>query len=86
MSQDNALAWARLSELWLSFGETKKALSAARQATALDSSLARTQTVLGFAYLTEIKIDDSKKAFEKAIELGSGRPAPQAWPWTGEDT
>ena len=26
LSPDNALAWARLSELWLSFGETKKAL------------------------------------------------------------
>ena len=52
-------------------------MSAARQATALDPNLARTQTVLGFAYLTEIKIDDAKKAFEKAIELDQADPLPR---------
>ena len=51
----NALAWARLAELHASFGDLFKALKAARQAAALEPNLARTQTVLGFAYLTRVK-------------------------------
>ena len=56
LSPGNALAWARLSEMWLSFGELNEALQAAKKAAELNPDLARTQTVLGFAYLTEIKI------------------------------
>src|SRR2546421_6592964 len=56
----NALAWARLAELQLSFGELKKALRAAQRAVALEPDLARTQTVLGFAYLQEVKTKQAK--------------------------
>ena len=52
---ENALAWARLAELWLTFGELNKALKAANKAVTLNPHLARTQTVLGFAYLTRLK-------------------------------
>ena len=45
-------AWQRLQS---SFGELKKALKAAQKAVALEPNLARTQTVLGFAYLTQVK-------------------------------
>src|SRR5262249_23042533 len=51
----NALAFARLAELNSSFGELDKALAAAQKAVELDPDLARTQTVLGFAYLTQIR-------------------------------
>ncbi len=73
----NALAWARLSELWLSFGDLDKALDAANRAAGLGSGLARTQSVLGFAYLAQIKTKDSKEAFEKAIVLDQADPLPR---------
>ena len=34
---------------------TREALKAAQKAVALEPDLARTQTVLGFAYLTQVK-------------------------------
>ena len=77
MEPDNALAWARLSELWLSFGERNEALKAAQKATALNPNLSRTQTVLGFAYLSQVKTRESKEAFEKAIQLDQGDPLPR---------
>ena len=51
LEPDNALAWARLAELWLSFSELGEALKAANRAVTLDPGLSRTQTVLGFAFL-----------------------------------
>ncbi len=65
LNPENALAWARLAEVWLMFGELNKALEAAQKAVSLNPDLSRTQTVLGFAYLTQVKIKDSKKAFRK---------------------
>ena len=62
---ENALAWARLSELQLSFGNLDKAFVSAKMAAARNPNIARTQSVLGFAYLTQIKIKDSQQAFEK---------------------
>ena len=70
----NALVWARLAELWSSFGYLGKALAAAKTAVKLDPSLARTQMVLGFAYLTQVKTTMSRAAFEKAIELDQADP------------
>ena len=35
------------------------------------------QTVLGFAYLTQVKIAESRAAFEKAIMLDSADPLPR---------
>jgi len=66
---DNALAWARLAEIQSSFGEYDKSLEAAQKAASLDPNVARTQTVLGFAYLTQVKTKESREAFEKAIAL-----------------
>ncbi|MGH8551152.1 MAG: tetratricopeptide repeat protein [Methylococcales bacterium] len=71
---DDPLAWARLGELWLMFGEREEALDAARKAEELAPGLARTQTVLGFAALAENRETDAKTAFERAIGLASDDP------------
>jgi tetratricopeptide (TPR) repeat protein len=73
----NALAWARLAEVHSSFGDRGKALDAARRAAVLAPDLSRTQTVLGFAYLTDIKVARAKASFEKAIALDSADPLPR---------
>src|SRR3990172_8871220 len=73
----NALAWARLAEVHSSSGDRGKALDAAQRATALAPDLSRTQTVLGFAYLTEVKVARAKETFEKAIALDSADPLPR---------
>jgi tetratricopeptide (TPR) repeat protein len=70
----DALAWARLAELWSSFGRLGKALDAAKTAVELDPNLSRTQMVLGFAYLTQVKTTESRAAFKKAIELDQADP------------
>jgi len=69
----NALAWARLAEMHASFGDLGKALDAAQKAVALQPNLARTQTVLGYAYLMQVKTREAREAFERA--LAAGRPA-----------
>ena len=71
---DDPLAWARLAELWLMFGDRDKALDAAHKAEALAPNLARTQTVFGFAALAENRASDAKAAFERAIGLASADP------------
>src|SRR5215831_12544823 len=65
LDPQNALAWARLAEIQSSFGELKKALKAAQKAVALAPDLARTQTVLGFTYLTQVKTQQAKDTFAK---------------------
>ena len=40
-------------------------------------NLARTQTVLGFAYLTQVKTTEARAAFEKAITLDQADPLPR---------
>ena len=77
LAPDNALAWARLAELWLSFGELRRALKAANQAVKLQPDLARTQSVLGFAYLTQIRTREARQAFEQAIQLDQADPLPR---------
>lgn len=77
LEPENALAWARLAELWLCFGNLKEALRASERASSLDPSLTRTQTVLGFAYLDQIKTQRSKEAFEQAIRLDQADPLPR---------
>jgi tetratricopeptide (TPR) repeat protein len=72
----NALAWARLSELYLSKGDRSQSLSAARRATELQPGLAHTMTVQGFANLAQIKIKDAKQAFSQAIRIDSAAPLP----------
>jgi tetratricopeptide (TPR) repeat protein len=73
----NALARARLSELLLSFGRLDEALGEARIAAAQPPEIARTQTVLGFAYLAQIRTKESRAAFEKAIGLDQADPLPR---------
>jgi lipoprotein NlpI len=77
MEMGNALAWARLSELHLSTGDRTRAMSAARRAGAIQPELAHTLSVLGFASLAQIKIDDAKESFQKAIEFDSAAPMPR---------
>jgi Flp pilus assembly protein TadD len=77
LDQDNALAWARLAELHLSFGARDKALVAANKAAALQPGLSRTQTVLGFAHLTRSETSAALAAFQTAIRLDQGDPLPR---------
>ncbi|MDQ3774176.1 MAG: TonB-dependent receptor, partial [Pseudomonadota bacterium] len=64
-------------ELWSSFGRLEQALKAAQKAVVLEPDLSRTQTVLGFAYLTEVKTTQAKEAFDKAIALDQADPLPR---------
>ena len=73
----NASAWARLADLQASFGELGKALEAAKKAESLAPDLSLTQTILGFAFLTQVNIDESMAAFEKAITLDQAAPLPR---------
>ena len=74
---DNALVWARLSELHLSFGDLGDALDAARTSAAHEPNLVRSQTVLGYAYLMQVRTRQAKEAFQRAIELDQGDPVPR---------
>ena len=73
---NDALAYARLSEIELSFGDIDRASDAAANATRLAPNLARTQTVQGFSHLTEIDTGAARTAFTRAIELESTDPLP----------
>ena len=70
----------------MSYGDLDAALEAAQKAEILSPALARTQTVLGFAYLTRIEVDKAKTAFERAIQ---GDPAIRSrvseWGWQDRD-
>jgi tetratricopeptide (TPR) repeat protein len=77
LDPENALAWARMAELRQSFGELDGSLTAAKKAAALSPDLSRTQTVLGFAYLTRVNIKEAMKAFGKAIEFDQADPLPR---------
>jgi tetratricopeptide (TPR) repeat protein len=70
----DALVLARLSELWLSQGDLRRALDNAQRAVAINPNVARTQIVLGFAYLTQIKIGAARQAFDRGISLDSADP------------
>jgi tetratricopeptide (TPR) repeat protein len=74
---DNALVWARLSELHLSFGDLGEALDAARMSAEHEPNLVRSQTVLGYAYLTQVRTREAREAFQKAIALDQGDPVPR---------
>lgn len=70
----NALAWARLSELYLSKGDHAQALAAARRAVDIQPDLSHPMIVLGFAHLAQIKKEPAKRAFSRAISLDSAAP------------
>lgn len=73
----NALAWARVAELSSALDRREQSLSAAQQAVTLAPNLSRTQTVLGFAYLTQVNTTGAKEAFIKAITLDQADPLPR---------
>ncbi len=73
----NALLWARLAELQMSVGELRLALDAAQEAVNLNPTIAKTQTVLGFAYLLKINTVEAKSIFAKAIFLDQSDPMPR---------
>ncbi len=77
LDSDNALLWARLAELQMSVGDLGRALNAAQQAVDLNPNLAKTQTVLGFAYLLRIDTQGAKTMFTKAILLDQADPMPR---------
>jgi tetratricopeptide (TPR) repeat protein len=72
----DALAWARLAEVWLSLGYRDRALGAAERAAKLAPKLSRTQTVLGFAALAQIELREAISAFSRAIALDPADPLP----------
>lgn len=74
---EDALAWTRLAQLWLSSGYRDRALEAAEIAAMLAPRLSRTHMVLGYAYLTQIRPTKAKEAFAKAIALDSQDPLPR---------
>ncbi|MBE9552615.1 MAG: TonB-dependent receptor, partial [Proteobacteria bacterium] len=73
---NDALARARLAELWLMIGYRDRAREEAEKAVELQPGLERAQVVLGFAALTEIRTSQAKEAFSKAIALDSDDPMP----------
>ena len=70
---DNALARARLAEIWLSLGYVDEAVREAERADSL-AATARSKTVLGFAYLAKNKVSLAAAAFHDAIGYGSEDP------------
>jgi tetratricopeptide (TPR) repeat protein len=74
---EDALAWARLSELWLMLGYRDRAREAAARAAALAPNLARVQVVRGFAALVEFRSEEAKEAFSRAIAFDSADPLPR---------
>ena len=73
----NALIWARLAELQMSTGELEQALESAREAVTLNPSLAKTQTVLGFAHLMRMNTAKAQTILGKAILLDQTDPMPR---------
>ncbi len=67
---DDALALARLAELQLMLGLRRDSRLTAQRAAELEPTLSRTQSVLGFAALSEIRIDQARRAFEKVHRPG----------------
>lgn len=70
----DALAWARLSELHLMLGEKESSRAAAAKAAALAPNLARTQLVKGFTELAEYRDTEARASFQRAIELSPSDP------------
>ncbi len=73
----DALAWARLSELWLMGGFRDRSREAADRAAQLAPDLARVQTVRGFADLVEFRTRPATMSFEQAIAINPADPLPR---------
>jgi len=70
------LLWSRLAELQLMFRDLAEARRAAERASELAPHLAHTQTVLGFAQLIALNVDEARATFTHAIALDQSAPLP----------
>ena len=77
LAPGDPLAWARLAELEQSLGDLRASRRAAQRAQSIDPGLSRTQTVLGFARLTQLDSAVAAAAFRDAIQLDSADPLPR---------
>lgn len=77
LAPTDPLAWARLAELEQALGDLQASRAAAQRAEAIDAELSRTQTVLGFARLTQMEAAAAATAFRDAIRLDSADPLPR---------
>ena len=59
---ENALAWARLGEIWLMFGYRKRAREAAEMGVRLAPDLERVHLVFGFTALVEFRTRIAKRS------------------------
>jgi len=71
---ENAIAWARLSELELSTGEVGRAREAAERALKLSPGFGRGHTILGFVLLVQGEIEQAQQSFAKAASYSQGDP------------
>lgn len=71
---ENALAQARLAELWLELGYVDRAREAIEKAERLSPDLERVQTVRGFVALARFRPGEAGHAFRRAIGLDSASP------------
>lgn len=74
---DNALAQARLAELWLELGYVDRAGEASDAAAEIAPDLERVQTVRGFVALARFRPRQAEEAFRRAITLDSSSPLPR---------
>jgi len=77
LAPEDALALARVAELWLARGYSGQAIEAAQQAVERNPTLSRPYTVLGFARLTTMEIEKASTAFQQAIALDQADPLPR---------
>jgi tetratricopeptide (TPR) repeat protein len=71
---DNGLAWARVAELQLATGNVDASMVAAKKAQILNPQLAKTNTVLGFAQLASLNLNEAEQSFHIAIQRAPSDP------------
>jgi len=77
LAPDDAMTWARLSELQLALGLREESAQSATKAFMLDANLERTQTVQGFSHLFRVDTAQAMRHFESAVQLDSTAPLPR---------
>jgi len=82
----DALAWARLAEVRSSLAPWARPSTPPARRPSWRRP-ARTQTVLGFAHLTQVRTVEATAALRRAIELDASDPLRgSAWGWLGSET
>ena len=76
LAPHSAITRARLAELQLMSGLSKKAQASAHEAALANPRNARVQTVFGFASLRSVNLDAAETAFGHALEFDSAAPLP----------